>query len=68
MASLYNRQRPVTYNEYGYARKDIAIYRQIFGTILGLIFSGEVFDGLSTLLTARETIILSETEYEKKNY
>ena len=68
MASLYNEQRPVTFNEYGYARKDIAIYRQIFGTILGLIFSGEVFDGLSTLLTAKETIILSEAEYEKQNY
>jgi len=68
MATLYNEQRPVTFNEYGYARKDIAIYRQIFGTILGLIFSGEVFDGLSTLLTARETIILSEDEYEKQNH
>ena len=68
MASMYNEQRPVTFNEYGYARKDIAIYRQIFGTILGLIFSGEVFDGLSTLLTAKETIILSEAEYEKQNY
>ncbi|MFL2983196.1 MAG: hypothetical protein ACJZ12_02260 [Candidatus Neomarinimicrobiota bacterium] len=68
MATLYNIQRPVTYNEYGYARNDIAVYRQIFGTIIGLIFSGEVFDGVSTLLTTRETIILSEAEYDKQNH
>ena len=68
MASLYNAQRPVTYNDYGIPRKDLSAYRQIFGTIIGLIFSSEVFDAISTLLTSTETIILSEAEYEKENY
>ena len=68
MASLYNAQRPVTYNEYGIPRKDLSVYRQIFGTIIGLIFSSEVFDAISTLLTPTDTIILSEAEYEKENY
>ena len=68
MASLYNAQRPVTYNEYGIPRKDLSAYRQIFGTIIGLIFSSEVFDAISTLLTPTDTIILSEAEYEKENY
>ena len=68
MASLYNAQRPVTYNDYGIPRKDISAYRQIFGTIIGLIFSSEVFDAISTLLTPTDTIILSEAEYEKENY
>ncbi len=68
MASLYNAQRPVTYNEYGIPRKDLSVYRQIFGTIIGLIFSSEVFDAISTLLTPTDTIILSEAEYEKENF
>ena len=68
MASLYNAQRPVTYNDYGIPRKDLSAYRQIFGTIIGLIFSSEVFDAISTLLTPTDTIILSEAEYEKENY
>tara|TARA_Y100000996_G_scaffold387688_1_gene346685 strand:- start:276 stop:1082 length:807 start_codon:yes stop_codon:yes gene_type:complete len=68
MASLYNAQRPVTYNENGIPRNDLSRYRQIFGTIIGLIFSSEVFDAISTLLTSTETIILSEAEYEKENY
>ena len=68
MASLYNAQRPVTYNDYGIPRKDLSAYRQIFGTIIGLIFSSEVFDAISTLLTPTDTIILSEAEYEKQNY
>ena len=68
MASLYNSQRPVTYNEYGIPRKDLSAYRQIFGTIIGLIFSSEVFDAISTLLTPTDTIILSEAEYEKENF
>ena len=68
MASLYNAQRPVTYNDYGIPRKDLTAYRQIFGTIIGLIFSSEVFDAISTLLTPTDTIILSEAEYEKENY
>lgn len=68
MASLYNAQRPITYNDYGIPRKDLSAYRQIFGIIIGLIFSSEVFDAISTLLTPTDTIILSETEYEKENY
>ena len=68
MASLYNAQRPVTYNDYGIPRKDLSAYRQIFGTIIGLIFSSELFDAISTLLTPTDTIILSEAEYEKENY
>ena len=60
--------RPATFTDYGLERGDIKVYRQILGGIIGLIFSGEVFDGLSTLLTAREIIILSEAEYEKQNY
>ena len=68
MASLYNSQRPVTYNDYGIPRKDLSAYHQIFGTIIGLIFSSEVFDAISTLLTPTDTIILSEAEYEKENY
>ena len=68
MAKLYNAQRPLIYNEYGIPRKDIGAYRQIFGTIIGLIFSSEVFDAISTLLTPTDTIILSEAEYEKENY
>ena len=68
MASVYNAQRPVTYNENGIPRNDLSAYRQIFGTIIGLIFSSEVFDAISTLLTPTETIILSEAEFEKENY
>lgn len=68
MARLYNSQRPVIYNANGIPRNDIGAYRQIFGTIIGLIFSGEVFDAISTLLTPTETIILSEAEYEKENF
>ena len=68
MASLYNAQRPVTYNEHGIPRKDLSAYHQIFGTIIGLIFSSEVFDAISTLLTPTDTIILSEAEYEKENF
>jgi hypothetical protein len=68
MARFYNAQRPITYNDYGIPRKDLSAYRQIFGTIIGLIFSSEVFDAISTLLTPTDTIILSEAEYEKENY
>ena len=68
MASLYNAQRPVTYNEHGIPRKDLSAYHQIFGTIIGLIFSSEVFDAISTLLTPTDTIFLSEAEYEKENF
>ena len=68
MASLYNSQRPIIYNDNGIPRNDIGAYRQIFGTVIGLIFSSEVFDAISTLLTPTETIILSEAEYEKENF
>jgi len=68
MARLYNAQRPATYNEYGTKRNDLNAFRQIFGTVIGLIFSSEVFDAISTLMTPTETIILSEVEYEKENY
>ena len=68
MASLYNSQRPIIYNDSGIPRNDIGAYRQIFGTVIGLIFSSEVFDAISTLLTPTETIILSEAEYEKENF
>ena len=43
-------------------------YRYLSGIILGLIFSSEVFDAVSTLLTSSETIILSEAEYDEVNY
>ena len=68
MARVYNSQRPDTYNQYGIPRNDLNAYRQIIGFIFGLIFSSEVFDAVSTLLTPTETIILSEAEYEKQNY
>jgi len=67
-AKVYNNQRPTIYNENGLARKDLDVYRQIFGVVLGLIFSSEVSDAISTLLTPTETLILSEAEYEKQNY
>ena len=47
---------------------DIAFYRYLNGIILGLIFSSEVFDAVSTLLTSSDTIILSEAEYNEENY
>ena len=59
LAQKYNSQRqPET---------DIKWYNLFYGTIIGLIFSSELFDAVSTLLTPSETIILSEAEYEKKN-
>ena len=65
-ARVYNNQRPTIYNENGLARKDLDAYRQIFGVVLGLIFSSEVSDAISTLLTPTETLFLSEAEYEKQ--
>ena len=64
----YNSQRAVIYNDYDIPRNDIVFYRYLNGTILGLIFSSEVFDAISTLLTSSETIILSEAEYDEENY
>jgi hypothetical protein len=48
-------------------RNDLDRYTHLFGIVIGLIFSSELFDAVSTLLTPSETIILSEAEYEKKN-
>ena len=67
LAQIYNSQRATLYNEYGIPRKDLNRYTQLFGIVIGLIFSSELFDAVSTLLTPSETIILSEAEYEKKN-
>ena len=67
-AYSYNSQRAVIYNDYNIPRNDIVFYRYLNGIILGLIFSSEVFDAISTLLTSSETIILSEAEYDKENY
>ena len=64
----YNSQRAIIYNDYNIPRNDIVFYRYLNGIILGLIFSSEVFDALSTLLTSSETIILSEAEYNEENY
>jgi len=67
-AYVYNSQRAVIYNDYNIPRTDIAFYRYFNGIILGLIFSSEVFDAVSTLLTSSDTIILSEAEYNEENY
>ena len=64
----YNSQRPIIYNEYNIPRNDMVFYRYFSGVILGLIFSSEVFDAISTLLTSSETIILSKAEYDEFNY
>tara|TARA_B100000073_G_scaffold291318_1_gene254277 strand:- start:1956 stop:2753 length:798 start_codon:yes stop_codon:yes gene_type:complete len=68
IGNYYNTQRPVGFNDYGFKRNDIATYRLLLGIIGGLIFSSEVFDAISTLLTPSETIILSESEYEEENF
>jgi len=68
IANEYNIQRPVGLNEYNIPRKDIVVYRQLIGIVSGLLFSSEVFDAISTLLTSSDTIILSEAEFERKNF
>ncbi len=68
LAQLYNSQRSTIYNEYGVPRNDLNRYTQLFGIVMGLIFSSELFDAVSTLLTPSETIILSEAEYERTNF
>ena len=68
MAQIYNSQREDIYNEYDIPRKDLNRYTQLSGFVIGLIFSSEVFDAVSTLLTPAETIILSEAEYESQNF
>jgi hypothetical protein len=66
-ANLYNKQRPIVLNDYGIPRKDLVRYRQLFGIVMGLIFSSEVFDAVATLLTPMESVILSEAEFDQKN-
>ena len=66
ISNVFNSMRPATFTDYGLERGDIKVYRQILGGIIGLIFSGEVFDALSTLSTPMDTIILSEAEYDKE--
>ena len=66
ISNIFNSMRPATFTDYGLERGDIKVYRQILGGIIGLIFSGEVFDALSTLSTPMDTIILSEAEYDKE--
>ncbi|MBT5364489.1 MAG: hypothetical protein HOL10_09565 [Candidatus Marinimicrobia bacterium] len=67
LARIYNSQRSTIYNENGIPRNDLKGYTQLFGIVIGLIFSSELFDAVSTLMTPSETIILSEAEYKKKN-
>ena len=67
LANVYNNQRPTVLNDYGIPRKDLVRYRQLFGIVIGLIFSSEVFDAVATLLTPTESVILSEAEFDRKN-
>ena len=67
-ARRYNSQRSLLVNENDIPRKDLSAFSQIVGIVIGLIFSSEIFDALSTLLTPTETLILSESEYEDQNY
>tara|TARA_B100000886_G_scaffold334822_1_gene290931 strand:- start:597 stop:1370 length:774 start_codon:yes stop_codon:yes gene_type:complete len=67
-ARRFNDQRELLYNENNIPRKDIFAYTQIMGIVIGLIFSSEVFDAMSTLLTPTKSIILSKSAYEEKNY
>ena len=57
VAALYNSQRS--------PRLDESWYYRFYGITLGLIFSGELYDALSTLLTPTETFILSKEKYEQ---
>ena len=66
MAQIYNSQRSIIYNEYGIPRKDLNSYTQLSGFVIGLIFSSELFDAISTLLTPSETFILSKDTYERQ--
>ena len=67
-ARRFNDQRELLYNKNNIPRKDIFAYTQIMGIVIGLIFSSEVFDAMSTLLTPTKSIILSKSAYEEKNY
>ena len=57
MAKLYNSQRS--------PRLDESWYYRFYGITAGLIFSGELYEALSTILTPAETFILSQEKYEK---
>ena len=57
VAALYNSQRS--------PRLDESWYYRFYGITLGLIFSGELYDALSTILTPTETFILSKEKYEQ---
>ena len=57
MAQLYNIQRS--------PRLDESWYFRFNGTMIGLIFSGELFDAITTLLTPTETFILSQEQYDE---
>ena len=58
ISEAYNRQR--------FPDKDVRWYNRFYGISLGLIFSGEIFDAFSTLLSPKSTFILDEEEYEKQ--
>ena len=57
VASIYNSQRN--------PRLDKSWYYRFYGTVVGLLFSSELYEALATLLTPSETFILSQDEYEK---
>ena len=57
LGNIYNMQRK--------PEADVSWYNRFYGIIIGLIFSGEMFDAISTLLTPKETFILAEEEYER---
>ncbi|MEE2765862.1 MAG: hypothetical protein VX600_05175 [Candidatus Neomarinimicrobiota bacterium] len=57
VAQLYNKQRS--------PRVDVSWYFLFYGTMIGLNFSSELFDAITTLLTPEETFILSQERYEK---
>ena len=57
VSSLYNNQRNT--------RLDESWYYRFYGITAGLIFSSELYEALSTILTPTETFILSQEKYEK---
>ena len=57
IAGLYNSQRS--------PRLDESWYYRFYGITAGLLFSSELFEALSTMLTPTETFILSQEEYEQ---
>ena len=57
LATLYNSQRS--------PRLDESWYYRFYGITAGLIFSGELYEALSTMLTPTETFILSQEKYEQ---